>query len=342
MKEEKVQRGKEIIKELVNILREISDSEVGQLLGTGAMDDFLRAILDPSKVKNYDNYGEFFLANKARSSLLASMRYVITQNYSLKSTYKGQKFFASPHFVQWFEDGVMCLEGKTRFSGFIALYRNKEVRYAIIARDIRRGEEIGPEHFEFISLEEANQRLKTIPPQQISDLERPIRELKNLLTANETNESEYQEFMQRYPWVLGFQYRSIQNHRKLDDKNIPDFTGVRIHDNYRDIIEIKQPFIPIFHKKDGGFNSEFNKAWNQVERYLNFARQEKDYLRRKGLRFDNPKCFLFVGFKISDEELQKIRTKERLNPAIKVMSYDNLIRFVRHTIDFVKNLKAQS
>ena len=78
MNEEKIERGKQIIKELADILKELSDSEVGKLLGTGAMDDLLRAILDSSKVKKYPSIAEFLLANKTRASLLALMRYAIT------------------------------------------------------------------------------------------------------------------------------------------------------------------------------------------------------------------------------------------------------------------------
>lgn len=340
MNEEKIERGKQIIKELADILQELSDSEVGKLLGTGAIDDLLRAILDPSKVKKYPSIAEFLLANKARASLLALMRYAITQNYSFRGTKKGQEAFVSPDFHQWFEDEVMFLEGKERFSGFIGLYRNKEVRYAIAARDVRGGEQMGPDDFEFISIEDFNERVKTIPPSQITDLERPIRELKELLNRNEMNESKYQELIQKYPWVLGAQYESVQDHRRLDDENIPDFTGVRVRDNYRDIIEIKSPFITIF-RRDGNFASEFNDAWNQVERYLNFTREEKDYLRRKGLSFDNPKCYLIIGFRIPDDVLKKIRAKERLNPAIEILTYNDLIVFAGKTIEFVKNLRGR-
>jgi hypothetical protein len=30
------------------------------------------------------------------------------------------------------------------------------------------------------------------------------------------------------------QYESVQDHRKLDDKNVPDFTGVRARDKNRE------------------------------------------------------------------------------------------------------------
>lgn len=338
MNEEKIERGKQIIKELSGILRGLPDSEVGELLGTGPMADLLEAILDPSEVKKYPNIAEFLLANKNRAWLLAQMRYAITLNYSFKVIKEGQEGFVSPDFHQWFKEGVMFLEGKERFAGFIGLYRNKEVKYAIAARDVR-GELMGPDDFEFLSIEDFNARAKRISPAQITDLEKPVRELKELLNRKETDESKYQELIQKYPWILGLQFEVVQDHRKLDDENIPDFTGVRVHDKGRDIIEIKQPFIPIF-RKDGKFVSKFNDAWNQVEKYLNFAREEKDYLRRKGLRFDNPKCYLFIGFEIPDDGLKKIRDKEKLNPAIEIRTYKDLLAYAESTIQFVKNLKS--
>lgn len=338
MNKEKIERGKQIINELSDILQQLSDVEVGILLDTGTMHELMLSILDPSKAKEYPNIAEFLLANKTRSTLFAFIRHAITQNYSIKGKNKeGIEGYVSPYFVQWFEDGVMFLEGQERFAGLIGLYHNKEVRYAIAAKDARPGEELGPDFFEFISIDD----FKAIPTKILSDLEKPIHELQELLDKKNTDEAKYQEFLEKYPWILGAQYEKVQSHKNFDDKNIPDFTCIRVHDKYRDIIEIKQPFMPIF-RKDGEFSSEFNDAWNQVERYLNFAREEKDYLRRKGLNFDNPKCYLILGFQLSNEELSKMRTKGRLNPAIGILTYDDLLVFTKTTVEFVKNLKSKS
>jgi len=336
--EEKIERGKQIANELASILRVLSDSEAGKLLGTGPMNDILRAILDPSKVKDYPSIAEFLLANKQRASLLALIRYAITRNYSFKGRKDGVEAFVSPHFVQWFQDGVMFLEGQEPFAGLIGLYRNKEARYAVAARDLRGGEEVSQPDIAFRSIEEFKASVKAIPPSQITDLERPIRDLRELLNKGETDESKYQELIQKYPWILGAQYESIQDHRKLDDKNIPDFTGVRIRDKNRDIIEIKSPFMTIL-RKDGELASEFNDAWNQAEKYLNFAREEKDYLCRKGLSFDRPRCYLIVGFRIPEHGLNRIRVKESMSPGIEVLTYDEFCMYVEKTVGFVRNLQ---
>ena len=75
------------------------------------------------------------------------------------------------------------------------------------------------------------------------------------------------------------QYKLVQRHTQFDNENIPDFTAIRTHDDYRDIFEIKQPFLNLF-RQTKGFTSEFHDSSNQVERYLNFVRENKDYLRR--------------------------------------------------------------
>lgn len=129
----------------------------------------------------------------------------------------------------------------------------------------------------------------------------------------------YQELFEQHPWFLGGQHTKIERHTSLDDNNIPDYTGIRASDSYRDIFEVKPPFMPCF-RKDGGFTAPFNDAWAQAERYLNFARQQRQYLRdEKGLLFENPRCFLIVGHGLSDAERQALRVKESFNTAITVL-----------------------
>ena len=109
------------------------------------------------------------------------------------------------------------------------------------------------------------------------------------------------------------------------------------NDDIRDIFEIKPPFTKMFRDK-GGFMADFNDAWNQAERYLDFARTERDYLGRKGLLFDNPESYLMLGLELSKEQIKQIRTKERVNSAIRLITYDNLLTFVEKTITFIQDV----
>jgi len=163
MSKEKIESGKKMTAEVAAIVRQLPDQEVGELLGTGAMDDLLKAILDPKKVREYPSIAEFLLANKTRASLLALLRHAITRNYSFKAGQSGKEGFVSPHFAQWFADGVMFLEGQEPFAGLIGLYLNREARYATAARDARGGEELGPRDFEFVTIEDLKARIRPVP-----------------------------------------------------------------------------------------------------------------------------------------------------------------------------------
>ncbi len=336
--QEEIERGKQLIKELAKILRMLPDQDIGKLLGIGEIEDLLVAILDPSTVENYPTYAEFFFKNKRRSVIFAHMSYIINQRFCFRGKKDGNVRYISPDIHQWFDDGIMLLIGKEPFTRFITLYRNKELRVAIASRDIEKGEDIRPEDLKFIKINELKEYVKTIPPKQINDLERPIRELMKLIDRNESDESRYQRLLEEYPWVFGAEYSAIQRHEYLDDENIPDFTGIKVSDSSRDIFELKPPTMKIF-TKSGDFALDFYNAWNQAERYLDFTHRNDDYLRKeKGRIFDNPKCYLILGWNLSKVELEKIRIKERGNPSIRLLTYNDLIAFMESTVTLIKGL----
>jgi hypothetical protein len=265
------------------------------------------------------------------------MRLAITRNYSFKATSGDKVGFITPYFNQWFDDGIVLLEGEKPWEGTIALYRGGQLNYAVASRDAKSGEELDPREFlTFVSMDDFRESLKQIP-RKIASQDEPLNELNSLLIRAETKEEEYHSWFRKYPWAFGLLYRTFQDRGPLDDSNIPDFTGVRIHDGCRDIFEIKQPFLNLF-REDGEFTSDFNESWNQAERYLIFARQNQDYLNReKGLRFNNPKCHLLAGFNLSDEQRKKIGVKEQSNASIEFRTYNDLVSYVTNTISFIKN-----
>lgn len=334
-------RVNQLFEELVSLIQGATDEQVLELLGNGNLNALILAIFDPSEKSNYPNLNEFLLAKKNRATLIALLRHVITQNYGLKGVNNKGSGFISPSYIQWFDDGVMFLQGKNKFEGLIGLYRNSgSLSYAISTRDVNPGEEMGPDYFEFVDINEFKVRAQQVPTRDISNLDEPIQQIEKLLSVQDNNEGKYQELLIKYPWVIGAEYKSVSRHTKLDDKNIPDFTGKRVRDNSRDIIEVKPPFTTMF-RESGELNSDFNDAWNQTERYLDFAINEKDYLRRKGLNFDNPKGFLILGYNLSDKEIKQIRVKERMNPLIRVLTYNDLVVFMKQTVSFIRSLKEE-
>jgi hypothetical protein len=341
--EELVKKGKEHAAALSEILRNLSDKQVWELMDNGTISELLNSILNPADRTNYRTIGDFLLANKHRATLLSAIRAAITKYYSFKGTVDGKEGYASPAPFQWFEDAVMVLESDKPFEGSIGRYgKDGSLSYAIADRDIKGGEEVKPEHFKFIDIAEMRRRLKALPAPSTEQLEEPIARLRKLLDEKSNDEKNYQELLQDYPWILGLEYQKIQRHEHFDDENIPDFTGVKVSNQTRDIFEVKPPFMQMF-RKNGTFRSEFLQAWDQAERYLNFAREYQWYLQKeKGLLFDNPKCYLIVGFNLPSDKIPKIRSKEKMNAAIRLLTYNDLLAFMEHTVKFIRDKRTES
>jgi hypothetical protein len=330
-----------LLSEAAEIIQTAHDSDIPELLGNGVTDAFLKAIAKPKQDKEQGIY-DYLLANKYRLQLLAIMRLAIQANYSIKGKIEGTgaDVYVSPNHIQWYEDGVMFLQGEKQFEGLIGLYQGGRVQFAVSKRDMRGGESIGPEALDFVDVEEMQDRTQQPSVPQTTDaLKEAITRLQRLLRQEQHDEGAYQKYLTRHPWVFGAQYKQIDSHKALDDENIPDFTGVRVRDSARDIIEIKPPSLPLF-KGQKSFRAEFNDAWNQTERYLDFARNQSDYLmRQKGLFFDNPKCYLLAGYNLTEAQLRELRRKERMNPAITILTYNDLLAMAKSTVVFVRALK---
>jgi hypothetical protein len=329
-----------LLREAASIFRSKADSEIPALLGDGILDEFLGAMA-PRKSDTGQTIYDYLLANKHRLELVALLRHAIQQNYSMSGTANGHQGFVSPDFHQWFDDGVMFLQGKERFAGLIGLYQNGQVKFAVAARDIHAGKDLGPDDLLFLNINEFRQlESKKAIPASLGDLDPVLEELGRMLGEREENEAEYQSFFTNNPWVFGMQYVKIDSHTRLDDENIPDFTGVRARDNARDIIEIKQPFMPLF-RRDGSFRAEFHRAWQQAEDYLEFALSDTNFLyKRKGLRFDNPHCNLLLGYDLSPNQRAALRRKEKMNPRITILTYNDLVALSKNTAQRIKMLKG--
>lgn len=166
--------------------------------------------------------------------------------------------------------------------------------------------------------------------------------LDSLLEDRVEDEKEYQRLLEAHPWMLGGVYDRIQRHTSLDDERIPDFTGRRSSDLHHDVIEIKQPFLPLF-KRSGELAANFNDSWNQAEKYLTFGQRQRTSLREeKGVAFENPQAVLVIGSELTPEQRKLIREKERLAGLITVRTYDELRRTARYLLELVETASERT
>lgn len=317
---------------LAKLIGSLPDAQIKNTLFGGPLDRLIDAIMprrsEGSKLSIY----EYFLAHRNRAHVIALLRQGLLERYSIARTVaSGETVHIFPLAVQWFDDGIMIHQGPKKGEGPIALYRNGVLTYAIAARDIGPGGSIGPTDLMFVTPEEIRAQAKALPATSSLSVA-SVNTLKRLLASNESSEAKYQSHLAANPWMLGSEYKTIEDHKKLDDENIPDFTAVRVADNFHDVVEIKAPTLTLF-TQAGELSSEFNAAWNQAERYLDFMRQQRHYLAdQKGIKVHNPTCTLLIGNNLSTENWTKVHVKERANPLIRVMTYDQLVIVAEHIL----------
>src|SRR5262245_44081860 len=153
---------KQLINELSEILKKIPDSEINDALEGGLiLKPVFQSLFDPTSTNR--RYIDILLENRSRSAIIAVLYHSIIFNYAVRVEVDNFIRYISPSHIQWFNDGVMFLEGEKPFDGLIGLFQNGKVGYMVAARDIRPDEMLGPEAFQFLEIEEFKASRKSIP-----------------------------------------------------------------------------------------------------------------------------------------------------------------------------------
>ena len=161
---------------------------------------------------------------------------------------------------------------------------------------------------------------------RVDEMAEGFQKLRSLLNEECEREAAYQELLHAHPWMFGLgMYSRFDRHSAFDDKNVPDFTLRRTADETDDIVELKQPFLKYFTEDDEP-TAVLQAAWHQAERYLTFANENRDYLKReKNINVENPRCWLLIGRHWTPAQAKQIRIKETHNAKIKVLTYEQLL-----------------
>ena len=269
----KIRQFKKKWNSIINIIKNLPDSELTDYLDTNDFENFIKAFFDASKIKEGEIIADFLLKNKNKSQAVALLHQIININCVLRNKKGILEGVVSPSCNQKDEDEVIFLESSNGkpFEGLIGSYNGEEAKYAVAGTDVKKGNDIDFGKLNFLSINEFKKIIKEQNlKKDLSDLENAKFELLGMLKDCIQDESRYQKFFIKNPWIFGLQYKQIDRHTQLDDKRIPDFTGVRVKDGHRDIFEIKQPFLKLFNQ-DSKFCSNFHDAIFQAEEYMRFS-----------------------------------------------------------------------
>ena len=160
-----------------------------------------------------------------------------------------------------------------------------------------------------------------------------------MLAEQQASEAVWQEYFHDHPWIFGLEYRKIDAHTALDDDRIPDFTAVRAHDSARDIIEIKPPTMLLF-QKNGKFRAEFHGAGARPRSTLTLYNEIVIILAERAYTLIIH-TVISSQRNLSREQIEAVRLKERMNPAIRFRTFNDIRTMAHNTAEVIKQLRRQ-
>jgi len=331
---------RQTLEQFCDLRSQLPDEDVPEGVSATMLRDLLGALMPVLGAVEGQGPYEWLTTNRNRGAVLAALRFNISRNYSpVVQLDTGQRAHISPTHALPRDGGVMFTQGGKRWQGLICKFKDGEVRFAVTARDVADGEWMTEDDFNFVSLEEVRESVgakadRTAPQEAVNELEQ-------LVNAVGASEHQFQELLERAPWMFGASHRVVASHQALNDENIPDFTAVRTAGGSRDIVEIKRPDSPVL-TAGGHLTAEFLRAWTQAAHYVAFATRNAGHLLdAKGWRFENPQCYLLYGNRHDAAEWRAIRNHQQANPArVHVLSYSDLLAQAKHVLAFAERLQA--
>lgn len=149
------------------------------------------------------------------------------------------------------------------------------------------------------------------------------------LIQEREDESEYQDFLEKNPWLFGNRYIRNSEIRQLTRDEEVDFCLETIN-GYFDVFEIKRPDHNVLNY-DSSHDSfyaaaELSKAIAQVEIYINEIEQNySDILVKDDMNVLKPRGIIVIGADLKKEELEGLRIFNSYLNRIEVMTYNQLV-----------------
>lgn len=172
-----------------------------------------------------------------------------------------------------------------------------------------------------------------------AEYEKKIEEYRGWLSKS-AEEPEFQKFFENNPVFLESKVKTSIPKASLGGEGYPDFLMI-LHDSSHLIVEIEKPAVKLFTRM-GNPKAEFTRAQQQIRDYLQWAIEDKEYLRKRGfpnLTANNVRGLLVIG-RSSDLNAEELAKLQGLNAEVRgkyeIKTFD---RILEENEAWLKNLK---
>ena len=163
---------------------------------------------------------------------------------------------------------------------------------------------------------EKNQELLHDKKLVFDDYEKSVQEYKEIINSPDMRENNLQDFFLKNPEIIDLKITKLIPKQSFGGEKYPDFIAVLTNKKHI-LIEIEKPKDPIY-KTNGDPSPEFIHAEQQIQDYLRWANEDKDYLQKPArkiplpeISIENTSGLLVIG-KIASlgmEEKRKLQEK---------------------------------
>ena len=139
--------------------------------------------------------------------------------------------------------------------------------------------------------------------------EKTVEEYGRLINRPDVEEPEVQDFFEKNPILIDRGIEKIFSKKSFGGEEFPDFIAV-LHNDTHILIEIEKPTDRMYTKR-GHPSAKFSFAEQQIRDYLQWANEEKEFLRKRGLpniSVENTTGLVIIGMKknLSPKEREKL------------------------------------
>lgn len=169
--------------------------------------------------------------------------------------------------------------------------------------------------------------------------EKSVQAYGELINNPNVKEPEIQDFFEENPSLIDLGLERLFPKKSFGGERFPDFIAV-LHDGKHVLIEIETPTKRLYTSK-GNPTTEFKQAEQQILDYLQWANEEKEFLRKRGLSnisVENTSGLLIIGMSknLSKEEKRKLGRKKFECKNYEIKTFDELLSENHQVIDNIR------
>lgn len=174
---------------------------------------------------------------------------------------------------------------------------------------------------------------------ELDEYEKVVQNYEEKINNPEVKEPNLQDFFSEHPIIIDRGIKKIFPKKSFGGEGFPDFIAV-LHNGKHILIEIEVPTKEIF-TKSGHQTAKFSEADQQIQDYLRWANEEKEYLRKRELpniSIENTSGLLIIGMSknLNSEQKKRFERKKFECKNYNIKTFDEILMENRQTINSIR------